>query len=105
MQLSRRGFVSALLPTLLLGLASIAAPEATRSPCDESLSAYAGGNLFELAEGALACVDEGREDDAAFLSLLTRIRLSADFLLLGPQDMTEVMQNEALRDLFTDQGE
>lgn len=92
-------------PALFLVLASLPTAPAPASPCAVAIIDTNGSNVLELGTGAKACDEEGRAEDAAFLTLLARIRATADFLLLPPKDVLDLAERKDFGAVFAGSGE
>lgn len=90
---------------LVLALASPSIEGETDSSCTLAISDQRGRNFFELSTGSKACEEEGREADAAFLEVLARIRVSADLILLPPEDLLELSSRSDFREVFAVRGQ
>ncbi|WP_430415774.1 hypothetical protein [Parasphingorhabdus sp.] len=75
---------------LVLALTSPSTIEKPDSRCVLAITNQKGSNALDLGNGYKACEKEGREDDAALLSVLGRIRASADMILIPPEDLHEL---------------
>ena len=75
------------------------------SSCALAIAGHEGKNIFELGAGSKACEEEGRVDDAAYLELLTRIRLGADLTLLPPEDLHNLFRRPDFGEVFPNSGE
>ena len=93
-----------MLAALILALASAYSSNEPVSPCAVAIADHEGRNTLELGIGAKACEEELRIDDAAFLGVLARIRASADFILLPPEDVLELTKRTDFRDVFAQSG-
>ncbi|MDN3645795.1 hypothetical protein QWY75_06215 [Pontixanthobacter aestiaquae] len=57
-----------------------------------------------MGAGSKACEEEGRDDDAAFLSVVTSIRATADVTLLPPKDPLELYERSNLVEVLAKNG-
>lgn len=89
---------------MLLALASVSAEQEPSSPCDHAIAQQRGSNVFELSAASEACENEAREDDTAFLEMLTRIRASADLTLLPPEGPRAILERPDLQAIVANQG-
>lgn len=91
--------------SLILALSPPTVESVPVSPCSLAVAHQKGRNALELGAGSKACEDEGRVDDAAFLTLLTQIRATADFILLPPQDVLVLAERSEFRAVFANGDE
>ncbi len=91
--------------TLVLALTFQPVEEEPSSPCAIAIIDQKGGNTLELGTGSKACEEEGRAEDAAFLNVLARIRASADFILLPPEDVLKLAQRSDFKAAFAARSE
>lgn len=89
---------------VVLALASPSVEKAAVSPCALAIIDHERSNTLKFGTGSKACEREGRQDDAAFLGVLARIRLSADLILLPPEDTVELTKRSDFRVILTDRG-
>lgn len=89
----------------VLALSTPAVSSQPHSPCDLAISDYKGANTFELGIGFKTCEEESRADDAAFLALLARIRVTADLILLPAKDILELTRREDFNAAFAGGGD